>query len=99
MAQQLRDIFLVMFLLVCGMGSYWLLYSLTDLSYSLVILMAIGCRTLSLLLYRSFSSLVREILAWQVFEWTIPVVLLAELIIAACGLGDGKFATFGLFII
>jgi hypothetical protein len=55
---------------------------------------AVMCRTLSLLTYRFFAPVVREIPAWLVFESLFPFVVLAELFIAACGLapalGDGE---------
>jgi hypothetical protein len=103
MPSKILDIILVVFFLLCATVTFFLLAGFTTLSHSANILMAAGCRTLLLFAYRFYSPHVRGIPAWVVFEWAIPIVVLAELIIAACGLapalGDGKFSNFGLFIL
>jgi hypothetical protein len=92
------NILSIIVLLVFGVSSYQIFRVANLLSSQPAnILMAAGCRLLSLLAYRFFLPVVREIPVWVAFEWLIPLVILGELSIAACGLapvlGDGEFTT------
>jgi hypothetical protein len=82
----LFEIFLIVMLLVCGFGTYFLLLLLANFSFAFDVLIAAGTRILSLIVYRFFASDLRKNpSAWLVFEWLIPGVLMAEVILAACG--------------
>ena len=85
MTIKLVDFFLIFFLLVCGIGSYLVLSEFSNLSYMLETFIAFGCRTLSLIFYRFYAPHVREDRSWLVFEWVIPGVFMAEVILVACG--------------
>ena len=92
MTPRLVDIFLIFFLLFCGIGSYSLLAEFSNLSHALDILMATSIRLISLVFYRFFalSSQVGEHPIWLFYEGMIPGVFMAELVSLACycsGLG------------
>ena len=84
----LTTAFLIFVVLVFGVSSYSVL-QLTGLTPSINILIAACCRTLSLLIYRYYSLDIQEIPAWIVFQWLIPLVVMGELIIAACIVASG----------
>lgn len=103
MPSGLVDVFLILFLLVCGMGLYLLMMEFTNLSHFINILIATGCRILSLIFYQFYAPYVQEDPTWLVFEWMIPLVVFAELVFVACGsaLHDGEslITNFGSFIL
>ena len=101
MPSHLKDIALIFIFLFCGIGMYFILEAFTQLtSRPLIIVIAAGCRVLSLLAYRFYSPILRDILTWQIFEWTIPVVFLFELVTAACSLAPtGELNHFAKWIV
>ena len=90
MPTQLLHALIILFLLACGVASYITLRVNDIVSPLACILIAISCRTLSLLGYSHFSPAVREISgqAWLIFECLLPPIVLAELVLAACLLAD-----------
>ena len=81
-------IFAIPLVLVCGVASYTIFATIDIMPRLGSLLMAVGCRTMTLLAYRCFSSAVQEIPAWRVFEWLIPLVIFAELVLAGCLAAD-----------
>ena len=92
MSSNLIDIFLVLFLLISGYGSFVALEiaKLAFLPYSTKISIAASCRTISLQFYRFYWPYVQTNPTWVAFEWLIPVVVMGELVLAACGSADGQ---------
>ena len=101
MPSHLMDIFLVILLLTCGTGLYFILQEFTNISNTLDVMIAASSRILSLLFYRFYAPEVQGNPTWLVFEWVIPGFMIAELILVACGSapGDGEssITNFGSF--
>ena len=112
MPSDIKDIALVLIFLLSGTSIYFILdATVSTLSHStdILIMMAAGCRIISIVIYRFYREPERlrvqentpSRIIWQVFEWALPFTFLAELIVAACGiapvLGDGNTAGTGLF--
>ena len=100
MPSNLLDIFLVVLILVSGIGSFlYLEIANTKLPLPAKILIAVGCRIVSLLAYRHSPHVQIRTQnnfnpTWLrlAFEWLIPAVVMAELVLVACASGstDGK---------
>ena len=77
----------MLLLLGSGFGSYALLSAFIDLPQAANLIIAMGLRTASLIFYRFYaraSSQGTTTPMRLLFEWLIPVMVIAELILAIC---------------
>ena len=76
----------MLLLLGSGFGSYALLSSFIDLPQAANLMIAMGLRTASLIFYRFYAQASSQgtTLMQLLFEWLIPVMVIAELILAIC---------------
>lgn len=72
----------MLLLLGSGFGSYALLSAFVDLPQAANLAIAMGLRTASIIFYRFYAS--QGTPMQLLFEWFIPVTVIAELILAIC---------------